>query len=392
MSEAMLMLEELLKIKERTTIGLMSGTSADGVDIACCRVNVAAATLKNIASATIPYPASLRDEILSLVSRGSAPLTELAALSHHIGEFYAEAVLDFLANSGLKQGDIELIGSHGQTVAHLVQPLRIEEREHLGTIQIGEPEVVAKRLGITTVSDFRWADIAVGGRGAPLTPLYHQHRFGSDEKTRLIVNIGGISNITLLCDKNHLDATDCGPGNCLVDHLLGLLYSENYDKGGQVAASGYVEGKLLDRLKQDVIFRRELPAALDRREIIGMFDRCDVRLPTESQSKRDLVATVAELTPWSIRHGCEIIGPGKTPQEIIVCGGGVHNQYFMSGLQNLFSSSIVSSTETFGSDPDYVEAECFAYLANLTLNGAAGNVPQVTGATRQVVAGKISQP
>lgn len=385
-------LQQLLKMKDRTTIGLMSGTSADGVDVACCRINITEASLNNIVSATIPYSPSLREEILALVNLGTAPLVELAALSHRIGEFYAEAVSDFLASSGLKRSDIDLIGSHGQTIAHLTESLKSSDREYLGTLQIGEPEVIAKRLGITTISDFRWADIAVGGRGAPLTPFYHQQRFGSDEKIRLIVNIGGISNITLLGKKDHLSATDCGPGNCLVDHLMRMLYGKNYDEGGQVASSGRVDNDLLDKLKQEAIFKRELPLALDRRETIEILNRNDFEIPIEETGKRDLIATVAELTLWSIQHGCEMIGSGNPPVEVLVCGGGVHNEYFMSGLQNRFSSSIVSSTEAFGSDPDYVEAECFAYLANLTLQGAAGNVPHVTGATRQVVAGKISQP
>jgi anhydro-N-acetylmuramic acid kinase len=384
-------LMEILKLKKRTTLGLMSGTSNDGLDIACCLIDPAQKSLENMASQTTSYPTALRRRIMDMTAPGKTTLESLIELSYDIGIFYVDAISEFLELHDMRPSSIDLIASHGQTLFHLGKtPTRRQTR--VGTLQVGEAELLAKRLGIVTVSDFRWADIAAGGRGAPLTPIYHQERFAAEGRSRMIVNVGGIANVTLLSGTDSCKASDSGPGNSLSDHLMMELLEADYDNAGEVAQSGHVNDAVLRRLQGDEIFERPLPLALDRQEVVGMLTRNEVEMPESIEERRDLVATVIELAAWSIRRAYDSLADEENPEEVLACGGGVHNDFLLSRLQDYFKDSKISTTKEYGSDPDYVEAECFAYLANLTIWGMEGNLPQVTGAERKVVTGKISQP
>jgi anhydro-N-acetylmuramic acid kinase len=370
----------------------MSGTSTDGVDVALCDVEVRERRIRNILSQTFPYPDILRSKLLDVAHVGSASLDELVALSYYLGHFYAECAEKFCGGNGEPLTSIDLIGSHGQTVAHLSQPRPILGRHHRGTLQIGEAEVIAKRLGILTVSDFRAGDIALGGSGAPLVPIYHQSRFAEPGCLRVIINIGGIANITLLDGTDRVVATDTGPGNCLIDGCMQVLFGQPYDAGGIVALSGRVDPDVLARLRSDETLTRALPTSFDRKELFELANRHHLLAGMEQISKEGLVATISELTAITIADAIRSMSNGATPERLLVCGGGVFNGYILSRLKQRFGDKQVVSTADYGSDPEYVEAEAFAYLANLTLEGEFANVTAVTGASRRSVLGKISQP
>lgn len=385
-------LRDIINTTSRKTIGLMSGTSADGLDIAYCDVNVVSRTLTCISASTIPFPDSLRERILAIAQAGSVNLTELMGMSTYLGSFYADSIEQFCAANHTAKSDIDLIGCHGQTIGHLSKPIRILDRQCRGTLQIGEAEMIAKTLGVVTVSDFRSGDIALGGSGAPLVPLYHQLRFAEQEKLRVIVNIGGIANITVLRGTTECHATDTGPGNCLIDTAMQAAYQLEYDEDGIIAGSGSINRKLLAQLEDDRLFSRPLPTSLDRKEMIDLLNRYKLLPLTGEILKMDLIATVTELTVTRIGDCVMELTKGVKPDSVLVCGGGVYNRYIMSRLQSMFGDSAVGSTGDFGSSPEFVEAEAFAYLANLTLDSLPGNLPDVTGAGRKAILGKIIQP
>jgi anhydro-N-acetylmuramic acid kinase len=370
----------------------MSGTSTDGLDVALCDVNVCKRYIQNILSQSFPYSDVLRGKLLDVAHVGSANLHELVALSYYLGHFYAECVETFCRVNTLPLASIDLIGSHGQTIAHLSQPRLILGSRYRGTLQIGEAEVIAKRLGIFTVSDFRAADIALGGSGAPLVPIYHQCRFAEPGCLRVIINIGGIANITLLDGTDRITATDTGPGNCLIDGCMQVLYGQPYDAGGQIALSGRIDSDLLGRLRRDETLTRSLPTSFDRKELFELANRHNLLATMGQVNKEDVVATVSELTTITIADAISSTANGAAPDRLLVCGGGVFNNYILSRLKRHFGDQQVVSTAEYGSDPEYVEAEAFAYLANLTVEAEVANIPTVTGASRQSVLGKISQP
>jgi anhydro-N-acetylmuramic acid kinase len=370
----------------------MSGTSTDGLDVALCDIEVSQRRTENILSQSFPYSDILRSKLLDVAHVGSANLHELVALSYYLGHFYAECVDKFCRTNGIPLTSIDLIGSHGQTIAHLSQPRLILGSRHRGTLQIGEAEVLAKRLGIVTVSDFRAADIALGGSGAPLVPVYHQRRFAEPGCLRVVINIGGIANITLLDGSDHVAASDTGPGNCLIDGCMQVLYGQPYDAGGKIALSGKVDQDLLVRLHCDETLTRSLPTSFDRKEVFELANRYHLLATLGQLNKEDVVATISELTVVTIADTIVNMGNGATPDLLLVCGGGVSNDYILSHLKQRFGDQRVISTADYGSDPNYVEAEAFAYLANLAIEAGTANIPTVTGASRQSVLGKISQP
>jgi anhydro-N-acetylmuramic acid kinase len=385
-------LRSIINKTSRKTIGVMSGTSADGVDLTLCEVDVASRRLVNVASETTPYPDALRDKILAISVTGSINLAELMGLSTYLGHYYADCIEEFCALHALALSEIDLIGSHGQTIGHLSEPIPVLDRQCRGTLQIGDGDVIAKRLGVVTVSDFRAGDIAVGGSGAPLVPLYHQLRFAKDGALRVVVNIGGIGNITALSGMTECCATDTGPGNCLVDTYMRKTYRKQFDGGGMVAQSGSIDQELLGQLGGDTIFNRTLPTTYDRKEVVDLLERYEVLSVSGERAEADVVATLSELTVRRIYDAALQLMQGKKPETVLVCGGGGHNKFFTARLQRHFGGAPVISTGDFGSDPDFVEAEAFAYLANLAVEDQTGNLPGVTGAQRGAILGKISQP
>lgn len=362
-------------------IGLMSGTSLDGVDAVLVEINDSIITHR--AAITLPMPDPLRQEILALItSSKTIDLQRLGVLDVQLGELFATAVLDLLSQSNCRATSVCAIGSHGQTLWH--QP----SHENPFTLQIGDPNRIAERTGITTVADFRRRDMAAGGQGAPLVPAYHHAHLRASSETRVILNLGGMANITLLPSTPDAPTTgfDTGPGNVLMDLHARIHMDCHFDKAGAWAASGCVDAQLLGDMLADPYFTAPPPKSTGREH----FNEAWLLTHTHrhpSLPAADIQATLAELTARSIRDAVYAYGPDCA--RVLVCGGGVHNQHLMVRLKQLMAPITVESTASHGVEPDWVEATAFAWLADRTLRGLPGNLPTVTGARHPVILGGI---
>ena len=360
-------------------IGLMSGTSVDGIDAALVSIpDDGPLTLK--ATQQQSFPPAVRNAIQSLMLPGNNEIDQAGELDMQLGKLFAEAVHVLLRKTGIEAKDIRAIGSHGQTIRHRPRAT------HPFTLQIGNPSVIAEQTGITTVADFRARDMAAGGQGAPLVPAFHRWFFHKPGVNRVILNLGGIANITgLPADvQGAVLGFDTGPGNTLLDQWMLQNRGERYDSGGEWAASGKVNEELLKCLLADEYFSKAPPKSTGREH----FHRAwlDHRL-TGKFSAPDVQATLAELTTRSIVQALDFL-PAKA-DEIYVCGGGSHNRHMMDRLQAQLPNIRVATTEAVGLDPDWVEAVAFAWLAQRTLSGQPGNLPSVTGAKRSVILGGV---
>ena len=365
----------------------MSGTSADGIDAVLVDLwGCGDSTRYEVLSFnTTPLPSHLRREVFGLFAE-DASLDALCRVNFALGEAFATAALTAVEQAKLGPETIDLVGSHGQTVRHLPASGT--------TLQIGEPAVIAVRTGAVTIADFRAADMAVGGEGAPLVPLVDHLLFGHRREGRLLLNIGGIANITALpanADTNAIRAFDLGPGNMLIDAAVTHCTEgrEHFDRGGERAARGRVDETLLAELMRHSFLQREPPKSTGREEFGEPFLAEILRRGTWSDD--DLIATLTAFTVQSIAEGIRRFCPGKFAK-LWVGGGGVHNPLIMAGLQHALPDIAVKSLAELGVHPDAREALSFAVLANETLMGRTGNIPAVTRAQRPVVLGKIALP
>lgn len=357
-------------------LGLISGTSADGIDAAVVRFEP---QLEIVASQTLPYPAALRERVLALAtSRASITLDDYGRLDVEIGECFATAALYVLHKSGIKAASIAAIGSHGQTVCH--RPTG----PHPFTLQIGDPSVIAERTGITTVADFRRADVAAGGQGAPLLPALHAAVFADPAIPRAILNLGGIANLTILTPGHDVLGFDTGPANCLLDAWAARHLNAARDDNGVWARSGRVDDALLARWLEDPYFQAAPPKSTGR-EVFNL-DWLDARVPAQAVPA-DVQATLLALSVRSIADPLRAYG--RDTREVFVCGGGVHNAALMDALRHELAQVRVETTAALGLDPDFVEAAGFAWLARARLANEAGNLPEVTGARGSRVLGAI---
>ncbi len=358
-------------------IGLISGTSRDGVDAAL--VNIENNRPDLLHAFCNPYPAAIRSDLDKLLENGERPPAGKAAtLDGLLGRFFALTANELINQAGVEKHDITAIGSHGQTVWHQPDALRPV------SIQLGNGSTISRSTGITTVTDFRKADIRAGGQGAPLAPLLHLHLFHSENERRVILNLGGIANITVLEANGGVSGFDCGPGNCLMDGWIQRSQGELYDKGGGWAATGEVQTVLLEKLLDDPFFSKAPPksSGLEHFNMLWLQSRID-GLSLEEQ---DIQCTLAELTAISVVRD---LLAGDPLGRILVCGGGVHNSYLMFRLRKLLGDIPVESTIIHGSDPDWVEAILFAWLAKERLAESLQNTPPITGAREPVLLGKI---
>ena len=365
-------------------VGLMSGTSLDAIDAVLLRIENNGG-IEVVSLINTPFPEHISGQLRNLIAGKTESLQELCSLHTELGEIYAAITLELISKSGYKPIDINAIGCHGQTVLH--QP----EGKHPYSLQIGNPSVIAEVSGITTVADFRARDIAAGGQGAPLVPAFHRAVFSAPDKQRVIVNIGGIANITLLPrtnSKNIVTGYDTGPGNCLLDSWSLSCRGLAFDESGSWAASGKVDRKLLDALLSDNYFSKSPPKSTGTDHFNVEWIESIYPSVTELKAE-DVQATLAELTAHSI--ALPIIREGFDSNEIYLCGGGVHNKDLTQRIQRHLSAASIFSTEKLGLDPDFVEATAFAWLAWRTMEKKAGNLPAVTGARHPVILGGIFQ-
>lgn len=358
-------------------IGLISGTSMDGVDAAL--VTFGEHTVKVRRAATYPYPEELRGWLLTIARYPAhAAIDDIGALDHWTGECFRDAARSLIADAGVHAAAVKAIGSHGQTIRH--RP----SGEHPFTWQIGNPAIIATGTGITTVADFRRADIALGGQGAPLVPPFHEWLFRSEDMDRCVLNIGGIANVTVLPAGGGVTGFDTGPGNTLLDVWIREHRDKPFDDAGNWAASGTPDEKLLGAMLADPYFDRAPPKSTGfehfNGEWLAGFD-------VAARRPADVQATLCELTAVSIANALQSHAP-KT-RELLVCGGGVHNGYLLRRLLEHLPDLEIHSSGEFGLDPDAVEACAFAWLAKRALERKPGNAPGVTGAARPAVLGAV---
>lgn len=354
-------------------IGLMSGTSLDGIDAVLANFDQ---TRIVVATRFTPFEASLRADITALLQSGTDEIHRSALAANRLSSAYADSVLALLAASRLSPGDIRAIGCHGQTVRH--DPVAGY------TVQIGSGARLAELTGISVVCDFRSRDIAAGGEGAPLVPAFHARCFGKSDITRAIVNIGGIANITHLPANGTVLGFDCGPGNTLMDQWIGEHRGQSFDADGAWASSGRVLPRLLEHLKSDPYFARRPPKSTGRE----LFNLPWLQSAVGSgHAPADVQSTLCQFTVDTIADALERDCPGTT--EVYVCGGGASNRELMRRLRARLGSTPLATTEALGIDPDWVEAVAFAWLARETLCGRPGNLPSVTGASGPRVLGCI---
>ncbi|MEK7702925.1 MAG: anhydro-N-acetylmuramic acid kinase [Nitrospirota bacterium] len=375
-------------------VGLISGTSSDGIDAALVEIN-RRGFIRLISFDIYPYPAKLQQDLIALASGRSQSVADLCHLNFYLGERFADAVIRISKKADIPLSEIDLIGSHGQTVHHLPVPKKEGKWNIRSTLQIGEPAVIAERTGITTIADFRPRDMAAGGEGAPLTPLLHHHLFTHNKKSRAIVNIGGISNVTYLkaCGKKEdVLAFDMGPGNMLIDGLVRALTKKKVDWGGKIARSGSINPLLLSELMRHPFVLRSPPKSTGR-EVFGKAMIEHILHDNSELSYQDQIATVTHYTATAIAYNIKKFILKKWPlDEVIIGGGGARNLVLMETLSEKLFPVTVSSFEILGFDSRAIEAMTFAFLAYHTWNNKPGNIPSVTGASSSVVLGKIIPP
>ncbi len=374
--------------------GLMSGTSADGVDVAV--VDISCRSVRLLEFGTVPYPPTLRRAVLDLCRPGAARVDEVCHLNFVLGEVFASALIKVVKQSSIALTSIDLIGSHGQTIRHLPHGRRFGRRKIRSTLQIGEPCVIAERTGITTVADFRPRDIAAGGEGAPLVPYADYVLFHHPRLSRAVQNIGGIANVTYLpagCGVDGVIAFDTGPGNMIIDHMVSRISGgrHRYDRAGSLAGRGQVNESLLAELMKHRFLRRRPPKSTGREEFGAQFaEALYERARKKGIAGLDIVATVTAFAASSIAEAYRRFLPAsQRVDEVILCGGGARNHTLVRMLQEQLRPAKVKTTDEFGISADAKEAVSFAILAAETVRGVANNVPGATGAERRVVLGKI---
>jgi anhydro-N-acetylmuramic acid kinase len=363
-------------------IGLMSGTSMDGVDAALIEVHDAG--IKTIATLGYPMPAELRKQLLNITHPGENEITRMGQLDNEMGILFANATLALLAKANFAASDIIAIGSHGQTIRH------IPDAPFHFTMQIGNPNVIAEMTNITTIADFRRRDMAIGGQGAPLTPTFHNHVFRTVERNRIILNIGGIANISILPANIDLPVTgfDTGPGNCLLDSHMQLHFKDKtFDNDGEWASSGKINSTLLSSLLSESYLELPPPKSTGRELFNLPWLEKHLQKTNVGIAAVDVQATLLEYTAQTISQA--IATQNINGGEIVVCGGGCHNKALIQRLKELNPHHQLTTTIIYNIDPDFVEAIAFAWMAHATMNKIPCNLPTVTGASKAVILGGV---
>ncbi|MDE3056527.1 MAG: anhydro-N-acetylmuramic acid kinase [Bacteroidota bacterium] len=388
---------QLLKKKNKLAIGLMSGTSVDSIDAVLVEIAGAGISTRFRQRAFIahPFPKGFREFVLHNSLPGSGNVETISTLNVLLAQFFADAVHAVARKARIPLSKIDLIGSHGQTVHHLPSPQNFFGTDVRSTLQLGDPSTIAKLTGIVTVGDFRPADMALGGQGAPLVPYFDFIAFRSATKHRALLNIGGIANLTVLpknCTVNDVRAFDTGPGNMLVDALMKKLYKKDFDRGGSAALDGEILPELITTMFSEPYFAQKPPKSTGR-ELFGEQFIAKILNLSRGARSQDIIATATEFTPLSVYQQYVRFLQRKFPiDELVVSGGGAHNMFMMEALGRYFSPARVTTSNALGISSDAKEAICFGLLANETIAGNPSNVPAVTGASRPTVLGKICLP
>ncbi|HHF3169041.1 TPA: anhydro-N-acetylmuramic acid kinase [Vibrio diabolicus] len=359
-------------------IGVMSGTSMDGVDTAL--VEISDEHVRLVAHDDYPMPTALKEMLLSVCTGQATNLKAIGELDHQLGHLFADAVLQLLNKSGYVAEQIRAIGNHGQTVFH--QPTG----ELPFTTQLGDANIIAVKTGIDTVADFRRKDMALGGQGAPLVPAFHKSIFAMQDSTTVVLNIGGIANISVLHPEQPVIGYDTGPGNMLMDAWCALHTGQSFDKDAQFALKGTVNATLLTQLLKEAYLAMPAPKSTGR-ELFNI-DWLHQQLAHYNLPTEDVQRTLCEYSAITIANEVDKFSHGSTPQ-LLVCGGGARNPLLMQRLTKLLPQWHVATTAEKGVDGDYMEAMAFAWLAQRYIHSLPSNLPEVTGANRLVSLGVL---
>ena len=388
-------LEVIRQKQDRLAIGINSGTSMDSMDIALIQIHGSgsSAQMQIKMYNHFLFPDGLKQYTLACVDRGG--FKDISQLNVLLGRIFANTVKEFLDLLDINAEDVDFIGSHGQTVFHHPNTERLFRYNVHSTMQIGDPAVIAQETGILTVGDFRAADVAAGGSGAPLMPYLDYIVFRDDARNRGMLNIGGIANFSVLNKKGSLDAMmafDTGPGNIMIDFTVQKFFDRPFDADGAIARSGRVNEELLEELMRHPYFFQTLPKSTGR-ELFGQ-QYCEHFFAHYSRLQpEEFVATFTEFTARSIADQYTRFAlPNGSWDELIVSGGGVRNGFLMEKLKFYFKNVAIKSSSDFGIAPDAKEALLFALLANEAISGNPANIPHVTGAKKKAVLGKICFP
>ena len=358
-------------------LGMISGTSMDAIDAAL--VDFSAAPLQVVATSATAFDPALKRRVAALIdSADRVALDEIGQIDVEVGRAFGQAASALLGTAGVSAGQLTAIGSHGQTLRHrpdLSAPF---------TWQIGDPNVIAEITGATVVADFRRRDVAAGGQGAPLLPVFHDQVFRSDNEDRVIVNLGGIANVTILKRDAAVTGFDTGPANRLLDAWISQHQGSDFDADGAWAAQGVVDATLLEQLLEEPYLRLPPPKSTGR-ELFNL-PWLQHRLGSIARAPQDVQATLQQYTAVSVADAARRYAPGAA---LYICGGGAHNAALLKSLAGLAAPSRVASTAALGLDPDYVEAIAFAWFAKRTLQGRTSSAGSVTGANGARILGGI---
>ncbi|MGA9607121.1 MAG: anhydro-N-acetylmuramic acid kinase [Rouxiella badensis] len=367
----------MLTKKSGRYIGVMSGTSLDGVDVVLAAIDERMVAQQ--ASYSHPIPPDIKEAVLGMCQGQAVTLSQVGELDASLGRLFAEAVLGLLDKAGIDAEEVTAIGCHGQTVWH--QP----KGDTPFSMQLGDNNRIAAMTGITTIGDFRRRDMAWGGQGAPLVPAFHQALLAHPTERRMILNIGGIANLSLLLPGQPIRGYDTGPGNMLMDAWIWQQRALPYDKDAAFASEGRVDLMLLQHMLSDAYFAEPAPKSTGREYFnLAWLER--QLASAHPLAAEDVQATLAELTATSISEQVQLAGGCD---RLLVCGGGARNPLVMARLSAMLPGTEVSPTDAFGVSGDDMEALAFAWLAFRTLSGQPGNLPSVTGASRETVLGAI---
>jgi anhydro-N-acetylmuramic acid kinase len=390
-------LQRILRKKQRRILGLMSGTSCDGLDMAL--INVEGHSLQTnfqlLAVQTVPYPTKQKKALLDFIKSPQVSLQSISQMNFYLAQIWAEMIEQFFQDQNLQATSIDLIASHGQTLWHQPQGQTFIDRPVTSTLQMGDPAVLAQLTGITVIGDFRVADVALGGQGAPLIPFFDWIYFSRFHSDLLILNIGGISNVTFIPADGAFErimAFDCGPGNMLIDQAMQHFYQKGYDRDGAIARSGRLSQDLLNALlAMDHFIEQAPPKSTGREHYDNTFFHQFIQHAEQGHiPKQDIIHTLTEYTALAIHRNYRgFIEPFHPVKQLIASGGGADNRFLMERLQHYFQPVKVSRVRDFQLDGAYKEAIGFAVLANETLHGLPSNVPAATRARRPAILGKI---
>ena len=361
-------------------VGLMSGTSVDSID--CATLDLSSEEIKVLSCKNFEIPKDLKKDIIQSSQSEKIEQELIDGLDFRMAEVLVESVKEIISDSDIEVKDIRAIGSHGQTIKH--EP----RSETPYTLQIGDPQKISNDLNVITVGNYRHDDIEAGGEGAPLTPVFHNTVFGSDRKKKAIVNIGGITNITVL-DYPELIGFDTGPGNCLMDCWSRINNIGNYDDRGYWASSGTTNQSLLRVMMEDEYFSRKYPKSTGPDYFSHDWIRNNLLKLSKEILAEDVQATLAQVTVVSLIESINSLN--LSDENIYLCGGGVHNDFLCNEI-NEQSKKSVSTTFELGIDPDYVEAICFGWLAKQRIENKSFNLSEITGSKGEVYLGRIYEP